>query len=318
MERDPAADLRAIATCLERALEPTYRVKAFRTAAAVVDTLGAADLRRRAAQGTLGELTGIGKVTALVITESLAGEEPNYLRRVASLGEVPVSEGASALQAALQGDCHVHSDWSDGGAAIDVMARTARDLGHEYLVLTDHSARLTVANGLERDRLLRQLDVVAELNEELGPFRLLTGIEVDILDDGRLDADDDVLARLDVVVASVHSKLRMDAKDMTRRMCTAVANPHVDVLGHCTGRIVVGRGRSSTPNWSSTPASASAPPSRSTAAPSVSTRPDACSTWRSSSGATSPSTPTLTPPASSSGRPTAATAPPSGACPSTG
>jgi putative hydrolase len=137
----------------------------------------------------------------------------------------------------------VHSNWSDGGAEIDVMARAARDLGHEYMVLTDHSPRLTIANGLDRDRLLRQLEVVAAVNEELAPFRLLTGIEVDILDDGSLDQDDDILEQLDVVVASVHSKLRMDAKDMTRRMATAVANPHVDILGHCTGRIVVGRGR---------------------------------------------------------------------------
>jgi putative hydrolase len=110
-------------------------------------------------------------------------------------------------------------------------------------VLTDHSPRLTVANGLDRERLLRQLDVVAALNDELAPFRILTGIEVDILDDGSLDQDDDLLERLDVVVASVHSKLRMDGKDMTRRMAAAVANPHVDILGHCTGRIVVGRGR---------------------------------------------------------------------------
>jgi putative hydrolase len=124
------------------------------------------------------------------------------------------------------------------------MARTARDLGHEYMVLTDHSPRLTVANGLSPARLRAQLDVVAELNESLAPFRILTGIEVDILDDGRLDQEDELLARLDVVVASVHSKLRMGSEDMTRRMVTAVANPHTDILGHCTGRNVTPRGRS--------------------------------------------------------------------------
>ncbi len=123
------------------------------------------------------------------------------------------------------------------------MAQAARELGHEYLVLTDHSARLTVAHGLDRERLVRQLDVVADVADELAPFRLLTGIEVDILLDGGLDADDDILGRLDVVVASVHSKLRMGPEDMTRRMVAAVASPHVDILGHCTGRIVVGRGR---------------------------------------------------------------------------
>ena len=120
------------------------------------------------------------------------------------------------------------------------MARAGRELGHDYMVLTDHSPRLTVANGLTRDRLLRQLDVVAEVNATLAPFRLLTGIEVDILDDGALDQDDDLLGRLDVVVASVHSKLRMSSAELTPRMIAAVANPHTDVLGHMTGRMVTG------------------------------------------------------------------------------
>ena len=109
MSRDPAADLRRIAWCLERALEPSYRVKAFRTAAAVVDGLPADELARRALDGSLQELTGIGKVTALVVEQSLAGEEPIYLRRVETLGDTPVSEGAALLRAALRGDCHVHS-----------------------------------------------------------------------------------------------------------------------------------------------------------------------------------------------------------------
>lgn len=123
------------------------------------------------------------------------------------------------------------------------MAEAARDLGHEWIALTDHSPRLTVARGLSAERLSAQLDLVEELNAELAPFRILTGIEVDILDDGSLDQRDDLLERLDVVVASVHSHLRMDSGPMTRRMLAAVRNPHVDVLGHCTGRIVVGRGR---------------------------------------------------------------------------
>jgi putative hydrolase len=118
------------------------------------------------------------------------------------------------------------------------MARTARDLGHDYMVLTDHSPRLTVAHGLSRERLEQQLIDVAVLNEQLAPFRILTGIEVDILEDGTLDHGDDVLAELDVVVASVHNKLRMDRKEMTERMVRAVANPHVDILGHCTGRMI--------------------------------------------------------------------------------
>ncbi len=241
--REPAEDLRAIAFCLERALEPAYRVKAFRAAAAVVDGLDRHDLEARAQAGTLTELTGIGKVTALVITESLVGEEPNYLRRVSDLGETTVTEGAASLRAALRGDCHVHSDWSDGGSPIAEMAEAARALGHEYIVLTDHSPRLTVARGLSADRLREQLDVVAGLNERWDDFRILTGIECDILEDGSLDQEPALLAELDLVVASVHSKLRMDSADMTPRMIAAISNPHTDVLGHCTGRLVKGKGR---------------------------------------------------------------------------
>ncbi|MCW2613050.1 MAG: DNA-dependent polymerase beta chain [Frankiales bacterium] len=246
--RSPAQDLRSIAFCLERALEPSYRVKAFRTAAAVVDRTPPAELSARAAAGTLTELTGIGKVTALVVQESLAGEEPVYLRRVQTLEGTPVSQGAAALRRALKGDCHTHSDWSDGGSPIEEMALAARALGHEYVVLTDHSPRLTVANGLSADRLRQQLDVVEALNSDFAadggpPFRILTGIEVDIHLDGSLDQEPALLARLDLVVASVHSALRMPADEMTARMVAAISNPHTDVLGHCTGRQVHGHGR---------------------------------------------------------------------------
>jgi putative hydrolase len=158
------------------------------------------------------------------------------------------------LRAELRGDCHTHSDWSDGGSPIREMADTARALGHEYLVLTDHSPRLTVANGLSAERLEKQLEVVAELNDDYAaqaasggaPFRILTGIEVDILEDGALDQKPSLLARLDVVVASVHSKLRMPADEMTPRMVAAISNPHTDVLGHCTGRLITG-GRGNRP-----------------------------------------------------------------------
>jgi putative hydrolase len=241
--RDPAEDLRAIAFALERALEPSYRVQAFRKAASLVDSLPRADLESRAAAGSLADLPGIGKVTALVIAESLNGQQPNYLRRVATMGETPVSEGAAALRADLKGDCHVHSDWSDGGSPIDEMARAARDLGHQYIVLTDHSPRLKVARGLSAERLRQQLDVVATLNEQLAPFRILTGIECDINEDGTLDQEPSLLAELDLVVASVHSKLRMPSDEMTPRMVAAISNPHTDVLGHCTGRMVKGKGR---------------------------------------------------------------------------
>src|SRR5262249_22407271 len=173
--------------------------------------------------------------------ESLAGEEPVYLRRLVATGGTPVAEGGEALRAALRGDLHVHSDWSDGGSPIEEMAAAARGLGHQYFALTDHSPRLTVAPAPAADRLAKQLDVVAELNAGFGDgFRILTGIEVDILDDGSLDQTAELLARLDVVVASVHSGLRQPSDQMTPRMVTAIANPNVDVLGHCTGRRVAG------------------------------------------------------------------------------
>ena len=236
---DGLAQLRRIAFLLERAREPTPRVRAFRRALAVLEELPADELAERIAADTLTELDGIGPATAKVMTEAAAGETSSYLRKLeASYG--PLVDGGEEHRAALHGDLHLHSNWSDGGSSIEEMARTARDLGHDYIALTDHSPRLKVARGLSAERLAKQLEVVAELNEKLAPFRILTGIEVDILEDGSLDQKESVLAQLDVVVASVHSKLRMDKKSMTRRMIAAIASPHVDVLGHCTGRLITG------------------------------------------------------------------------------
>jgi putative hydrolase len=236
----PVQALRQIAFELERGGAPTYRVRAFRRAAQVVAGLAPGELERRLSAGTLEALPGIGATTATVIAEAAAGQQPGYLTRL--LGEQPPAE-SDAMRAALRGDCHTHSDWSDGGSPPLEMAEAARALGHEWIALTDHSPRLTVANGLTAERLAAQLDLVAELNAMLAPFRILTGIEVDILEDGSLDQSDDLLGRLDVVVASVHSQLRMPAGPMTERMVAAIRNPHTDVLGHCTGRLLGGRGR---------------------------------------------------------------------------
>jgi putative hydrolase len=240
--RDPVADLRRIAFLLERGHESTYRVRAFRGAAAALRGRTPDELAALAVSGELRRLRGVGDVTARCVAESLAGEEPDYLRRLLSTEHAPVADDAFALRSALRGDCHSHTDASDGGSPLSEMVETARELGHDYLVVTDHSPRLTVANGLSPERLRRQLREIADLNVALADtgFRVLTGIEVDINEDGSLDQDPELLAELDVVVASVHSKLRMPAAEMTERMLTAVANPHVDVLGHCTGRMVTG------------------------------------------------------------------------------
>ena len=239
---EPAAALERIAYLLDRAREKPYRVSAYLRAAEVVKALAPDELSARVAAGTLEQLNGIGPKTAAIITEVATSGSTAYLDKLEKETALTVGKG-NELVVQLKGDLHVHSLWSDGGAEIDVMARAARDLGREYIALTDHSPRLTIANGLSRERLLQQLDVVAALNKDLAPFRILTGIEVDILEDGALDQNDDILERLDVVVASVHSKLRMEKRLMTPRMITAIANPHTDVLGHCTGRYVTGRGR---------------------------------------------------------------------------
>jgi putative hydrolase len=249
---DPLAALERIAYLLERTGAPTYRVRAFRGAAGTLRALDPEEFSRRVEQGRLRDLPGIGQVTETVVKEALAGQVPAYLVKLEDeVGEEvrQSDEAGDQVRAALRGDCHTHSDWSDGGSPIEEMALTARELGHEYIVLTDHSPRLTVARGLSPERLRQQLEVVAEINQRLAPFRILTGIEVDINEDGTLDQEEDLLAELEVVVASVHSKLggRMDSEEMTQRMLAAIHNPHTDILGHCTGRLLTARGRPESP-----------------------------------------------------------------------
>jgi putative hydrolase len=238
---EPLEALLRVAYLQDRGLLPTQKTTAFLKAADIVSQLPAGELEQRVANGTLLDLPSIGASTGEVITQALAGKVPDRIAKLEAETVIPLGDGAP-LRAAIKGDCHAHSTWSDGGASIETMARAAITLGHEYLVMTDHSPRLTVAHGLNRDRLLAQLDEIAELNQQLAPFRILTGIEVDILIDGELDQDHDILERLDIVVASVHNKLSMDPVAMTERMVKAVASPHVDILGHCTGRKVKGFG----------------------------------------------------------------------------
>lgn len=241
-EQGPVAALRRVAFLMERGREETRRVQAFRNAAATILPLPQDEVAARAEAGTLTELAGIGPSTAAVIEAAVRGEVPDRLAKLEREYAGPLTAGGHDLRRQLRGDLHSHSDWSDGGSPIEEMAFTAMELGHEYLVLTDHSPRLTVANGLSPARLTRQLGVVEAVNDHLSGsgFTLLKGIEVDILDDGGLDQTDDLLRRLDVRVASVHSKLKMEPDAMTRRMIGAIRNPLTNVLGHCTGRLVTG------------------------------------------------------------------------------
>ena len=236
---EPVAALREIGFLLERSRSDTYRVKAYRGAADALEAMPAAERAQRQADGSWAKATGVGPKTATVITQALAGRVPDYLQQLRDARE-PLVEGGAALRAKIKGDLHTHSTWSDGGSPVEEMMATARSLGHEYCVITDHSPRLTVARGLSVERLQEQLALTARLAEEMAPFRVLQGIEVDILEDGGLDQTDAMLARLDVVVASVHSKLRSDSETMTHRMVGAIANRRTNVLGHCTGRLIEG------------------------------------------------------------------------------
>lgn len=236
-----AAALRRAAYLLERGGATSYRSEAFRAAVAALEPLPADELARRLHAGTLTDLPGVGARTAEVATAAAAGGPQPYLDDLAATyPDTELSVEAAALRAALTGDLHAHSEASDGATPIQEMVLAAMELGHTYLAITDHSPRLTIASGLSPARLRAQLNRIEALNAAIAPFRVLTGIEVDILDDGSLDQEPALLDQLDVVVASVHSKLRMDAPAMTRRMRAAVANPRVDVLGHCTGRQLTG------------------------------------------------------------------------------
>lgn len=138
----------------------------------------------------------------------------------------------------LRGDLHVHSNWSDGNAPIAEMAQAAKARGYEYMALTDHSRRVTVAHGLDRARLLRQIHEVDRLNAKLRGFTVLKGVEVDVLADGELDLPDDVLSRLDLVVAAVHYKFDLPREKQTERIIRALDNRYVSILAHPTGRLI--------------------------------------------------------------------------------
>lgn len=232
--------LNEIAFWLERELAASFKVQAFRKAASAIHDLDSVELAERLRDGRLRKMKGIGGRTFEVISQAVDGGVPDYLVDLRERGAQPLVTGGSDLAAALRGDLHSHSNWSDGWSPLELMVDAARLLGREYQALTDHSPTLTVANGLTAERLAEQLGVVQQLNDGFDGFRILTGIEVDILESGTLDQTPEMLDKLDVVVASVHSKLRSDSSTMTKRMLGGVTAPHTNVLGHCTGRLVTG------------------------------------------------------------------------------
>lgn len=238
---DPVDALNEIAFWLERELAPSFKVQAFRRAAGTISGLDRDELVNRTLDGRLKKTKGIGSRSFEVIAQALEGGVPDYLANLRERSSTPLADGGEELRAAFRGDLHCHSSWSDGGSPVELMVEAARSLGHEYLAMTDHSPNLKIANGLSAERLTEQLELVEGINNDGDDsFRLLTGIEVDILEDGTLDQSVEMLDRLEVVVASVHSKLRADRRTMTKRMLGGIHDPHTNVLGHCTGRLVQG------------------------------------------------------------------------------
>ncbi|WP_022888529.1 PHP domain-containing protein [Agromyces italicus] len=237
---DPVAALEEIAFLLERDRASAFKSKAFRKAADAIRQLAPDEVAARVVDGRLRRMPGIGDSSFTVIAEAAAGTVPERLASLrANAGLSPTGEVAG-LRAELRGDLHSHTDWSDGTTSLEVMARAAEALRLEYLAVTDHSPSLRVANGLSAERLTEQQSLIDEVQARVPGIRLLRGIEVDILVGGELDQTPEMLGRLDVVVGSVHSKLRMEGAEMTARMLRAIADPQLNVLGHCTGRLVEG------------------------------------------------------------------------------
>ncbi|AZV44646.1 hypothetical protein BAOM_4039 [Peribacillus asahii] len=138
----------------------------------------------------------------------------------------------------IQGDLHMHTTWSDGAYSIEEMIEACRAKGYRYMAITDHSQYLKVANGLTAERLREQKKIIHELNEQYDDMTILSGIEMDILPDGTLDFDDELLAEMDLVIASIHSSFSQPREVIMERLKTALHNPHVDIIAHPTGRII--------------------------------------------------------------------------------
>lgn len=213
-----------------------FRAKAF-SAAAWAIALQRPDLERMHRAQTLTSIEGVGAGIARVLADLIDNGESRYLNRLREQMQQPAQPDETPIDfAGYRGDVHSHTDWSDGRATMLEMAEAAGALGYAYLGITDHSPRITVVHGLNAERLLAQSREMAGVQKQVDGVTLLQGIEVDILEDGALDLPDAALEILDVVIASPHVKLRQEPAAMTERMMRAVANPHVDVIGHPTGR----------------------------------------------------------------------------------
>jgi putative hydrolase len=216
--------------------EERFRAKAF-SAAAWSLAIQRPNLARLHTANELTSIEGVGPGIAKVLAELQETGHSRYVDRLRERMKQPARNDESVLDfGRYQGDVHSHSNWSDGKATMLEMARGAEALGYRYLGVTDHSPRITVVHGLNADRLLAQSREMAEVQAQVPGVALLQGIEVDILEDGALDLPDMVLELLDVVIASPHVKLRQEPAAMTERMLRAVSHPHVDVIGHPTGR----------------------------------------------------------------------------------
>jgi DNA polymerase (family 10) len=163
-----------------------------------------------------------------------------------SLGEIEAAAAHSLprliTEADLRGDVHMHTHATDGHNSIREMAEAALAVGYQYIAITDHSKALAMTNGLDEKRALEHLQRIREVDREMeGRIRIFTGIEVDILADGALDLDDEVLAQMDVVIASIHSRFDQSREETTARVLRAIENPNVRILGHPTGRQILRR-----------------------------------------------------------------------------
>jgi len=231
-----AQALSEIGYLLRQQEKERFRAKAF-SAASWTIALERPDLGRLRKTDSLTSIDGVGEGIARVLVDLIDHGESRYLNRLREQMGQPARNDESQLDfAGYRGDIHSHTTWSDGRATMLEMAEGAQALGYKYLGITDHSPRITVVHGLDAERLLAQSREMAEVQKQVDGLTLLQGIQVDILEDGALDLPDAVLEILDVVIASPHVKLRQDPAAMTERMLRAVANPHVDVIGHPTGR----------------------------------------------------------------------------------